>query len=105
KDGAVLLQVLRSRREVILDNIRDNDKAGANYQKEVEGNKKHRCQLQDMIEEATSNNTNETYLRFLKFLRMNLEQDACNTVEGSDSGLHAGCLPSISNCFSLIVTA
>ncbi|KAF6147313.1 hypothetical protein GIB67_009796 [Kingdonia uniflora] len=74
KDGAVLLQVLRSRRQVILDNIRDNDKAGANYQKvEVEANKKHRCQLQDMIEEAISNNTNKTYLRFLKFLRMNVE--------------------------------
>lgn len=34
KDGAVV-QALRSRRQVILDNIRDNDEAGTNYQKVI----------------------------------------------------------------------
>lgn len=32
KDGAVV-RALRSRRQVILDNIRDNDEAGAGYKK------------------------------------------------------------------------
>ena len=33
-DGAVV-DALRARRQVILDNIRDNDEAGVNYQKVV----------------------------------------------------------------------
>jgi len=32
KDGEVV-EALRARRQVILDNIRDNDEAGVNYQK------------------------------------------------------------------------
>ncbi|KAH7846671.1 hypothetical protein Vadar_016834 [Vaccinium darrowii] len=69
KDGA-LVQALRSRQQVILDNIRDNDEAGVNYQKEIEANEKRRCELQDMIEEAISNNGNKTYLRILSQYRL-----------------------------------
>ncbi|XP_077234004.1 P-loop containing nucleoside triphosphate hydrolases superfamily protein [Tasmannia lanceolata] len=69
KDGKVV-QALRSRRQIILDNIRDNDEAGASYQKEIELNEKHRCQLQDMIEEAVGNNGNKTYLRILSQYRL-----------------------------------
>ncbi|KAK8494172.1 hypothetical protein V6N13_123901 [Hibiscus sabdariffa] len=69
KDGAVS-EALRVRRQDILDNIRDNDEAGVNYQKEIEENEKHRCQLQGMIEEAISNNGNKTYLRILSQYRL-----------------------------------
>ncbi|XP_024027036.1 kinesin-like protein KIN-8B [Morus notabilis] len=69
KDGSAV-EALRARRQVILDNIRDNDEAGVNYQKEIESNEKHRCQLQDMIEEAISNNGNKTYLRILSQYRL-----------------------------------
>ncbi|KAF5454311.1 hypothetical protein F2P56_023986 [Juglans regia] len=69
KDGAVV-EALRARRQVILDNIRDNDEAGVNYQKEIEANEKHRCQLQNMIEEAISNNGNKTYLSILSQYRI-----------------------------------
>ncbi|KAL4179996.1 hypothetical protein AMTRI_Chr13g122990 [Amborella trichopoda] len=69
KDGTVV-QALRSRRQVILDNIRDNDEAGADYQKEVEVNEKHRRHLQDMIEEAIRNNGNKTYLHILSQYRL-----------------------------------
>ncbi|CAB4314408.1 unnamed protein product [Prunus armeniaca] len=55
KDGEVL-EVMRTRRQVILDNIRENDEAGVNYHMEIEANEKHRCELQNMIEEAISNN-------------------------------------------------
>ncbi|OMP01695.1 hypothetical protein COLO4_11662 [Corchorus olitorius] len=69
KDGAVV-EVLRVRRQDILDNIRDNDEAGVNYQKEIEANEKQRCQLQHMIDEAISNNGNKTYLRILSQYRL-----------------------------------
>uniref|UniRef100_A0A1D1Z2I7 Kinesin-like protein n=1 Tax=Anthurium amnicola TaxID=1678845 RepID=A0A1D1Z2I7_9ARAE len=69
KDGAVV-QALRSRRQVILDNIRDNDELGAIYQKEIEVNEKQKCQLQDMIEEAISSNGNKTYLKILSQYRL-----------------------------------
>lgn len=69
KDGAVL-EALRARQQVILDNIRDNDEAGVNYQKEIEENEKHRCQLQYMIEEAISDNGNKTYLGILSQYRL-----------------------------------
>ncbi|PIA51840.1 hypothetical protein AQUCO_01000016v1 [Aquilegia coerulea] len=69
KDGAVV-QTLRARRQGILDNIRDNDETAACYQKEIEANEKHRCQLQEMIEEAISNNGNKTYLRILSQYRL-----------------------------------
>ncbi|CAL1371941.1 unnamed protein product [Linum trigynum] len=69
KEGRVVA-ALRSRRQVILDNIRDNDEAGVNYQKDVEANEKRRCQLQEMIEEAISNHGNKTYLRILNQYRL-----------------------------------
>ncbi|CAI9110537.1 OLC1v1010585C3 [Oldenlandia corymbosa var. corymbosa] len=69
KDGAVV-QALRVRRQVILDNIRDNDELGVHYKKEIESNEKRRCQLQNMIEEAISNNGNKTYLRILSQYRL-----------------------------------
>ncbi|KAK1323573.1 hypothetical protein QJS10_CPA02g00008 [Acorus calamus] len=69
KDG-VVVQALITRRQVILDNIRDNDEAGASYQKEIEANEKQRCQLQGMIDEAISNNSNRTYLRILSQYRL-----------------------------------
>ncbi|EEF33489.1 Chromosome-associated kinesin KIF4A, putative [Ricinus communis] len=69
KEGAVV-EALRARRQVILDNIRDNDEAGINYQKEIEANEKHRCQLQDMIEKAISKDGNKTYLRILSQYRL-----------------------------------
>ncbi|XBH94984.1 hypothetical protein VPH35_085628 [Triticum aestivum] len=69
KDYA-LLQALTSRRQVILDNIRDNDEAGAGYRKDIELNESRRRQLQDMIEEATSNNGNRTYLQILSQYRL-----------------------------------
>ncbi|KAF0928900.1 hypothetical protein E2562_010750 [Oryza meyeriana var. granulata] len=69
KDSAVL-QALTSRRQVILDNIRDNDEAGAGYRKDIELNESRRRHLQDMIEEATSNNGNKTYLHILSQYRL-----------------------------------
>ncbi|CAA6657620.1 unnamed protein product [Spirodela intermedia] len=57
KDGAVV-QALSLRRQVILDNIRDNDESGAMRQ------------LQDMIEEAVSSNGNRTYLNILSQYRL-----------------------------------
>lgn len=69
KDGAVV-QMLRSRRQVVLDNIRDNDELGVHYQTEIETNEKRKCQLQDMIEEAITNNGNQTYLRILSQYRL-----------------------------------
>lgn len=69
KDGAVV-QALRLRRQNILDNIRDNDDSGANYQKEIVANENHRRKLQDMIEEAISNNGNRTYLHILSQYRI-----------------------------------
>ncbi|CAN6450023.1 unnamed protein product [Victoria cruziana] len=69
KDEAVV-QALRSRRQVILDNIRDNDEAGSGYQKEIEENEKQRSQLQNMIEEAIRNNGNKTYLHILSQYRL-----------------------------------
>ncbi|KAJ4966279.1 hypothetical protein NE237_018128 [Protea cynaroides] len=65
-----VVQALRERRQLILENIRDNNEIGANYQKEIEENEKRRCQLQDMIEEAISNNNNKTYLRILSQYRL-----------------------------------
>ncbi|KAM7251899.1 hypothetical protein ACFE04_023782 [Oxalis oulophora] len=69
KDGAVV-DALRARQLVILDNIRDNDEADASYQKEIEENEKHRCKLQSMIEEATSNYGDKTYLQILSQYRL-----------------------------------
>lgn len=64
------VQALTARRQVILDNIRDNDEAGASYKKDIKANEKCRCQLQGMIEEAISNNDNKTYLHILSQYRL-----------------------------------
>ncbi|KAJ3670072.1 hypothetical protein LUZ60_010396 [Juncus effusus] len=69
KDGTII-QALTSRRQIILDNIRDNDEAGAGYIKDIELNEKRRGQLQYMIEEAISNNGNKTYLHILSQYRL-----------------------------------
>ncbi|KAK8954420.1 Kinesin-like protein FLA10 [Platanthera zijinensis] len=68
KDEAVA-QALKSRRQLILDNIRDNEEAGSSYRKDIETNEKHRCQVQDMIEEAMTNSGNKTYLHILSQYR------------------------------------
>lgn len=68
-DGTVV-QALVLRRQLVLDNIRDNDETGVIYQKEIEANEKRRCQLQEMIDEAISNNANKTYLRILSQYRL-----------------------------------
>lgn len=67
---STILQALTSRRQVILDNIRDNDEAGSGYRKDIEMNESRRRQLQDMIEEAISNNGNKTYLHILSQYRL-----------------------------------
>lgn len=69
KEGTIV-QALRARRQVILDNIRDNDEAGANYCKEIEINEAHRSELQQTIDEAIHNNGNKTYLRILSQYRL-----------------------------------
>ncbi|CAN1184371.1 Kinesin-like protein KIN-8B [Linum perenne] len=69
KEGRAV-DALRSRRRIILDNIRDNEEAGVNYQKDVEANEQRRCQLQDMIEAAISDHGNKTYLRILNQYRL-----------------------------------
>lgn len=69
KDDGIA-QVLKSRRQLILDNIRDNEEAGTVYRKDIEANEKHRRHLQDMIEEAVSNNGNKTYLHILSQYRL-----------------------------------
>lgn len=70
ENDGVVIQALRSKRQGILDNIRDNDETATCYQKEIEANEKHRWQLQKMIEEAISNNGNRTYLRILSQYRL-----------------------------------
>ncbi|KAF2283838.1 hypothetical protein GH714_016414 [Hevea brasiliensis] len=69
KEGA-FVESLKARRQVILDNIRDNDEAGINDKKEIEENEKHRCQLQDMIEKAISKDGSKTYLWILSQYRL-----------------------------------
>ncbi|XP_047315459.1 kinesin-like protein KIN-8B [Impatiens glandulifera] len=69
KDGAVV-QALRARRQIILDNIRDNDETGVSYHKEIEMNEKQRCELQDMIDQSISSNGDKTYLRILSQYRL-----------------------------------
>ncbi|KAL8034360.1 hypothetical protein ABFX02_12G023400 [Erythranthe guttata] len=68
-DGAVV-QTLQARRQVILDNIRDNDELDVSYHKEIEENEKRRCQLQAMIDEAIRNNGNKSYLGILSQYRL-----------------------------------
>ncbi|OWM66152.1 hypothetical protein CDL15_Pgr013369 [Punica granatum] len=75
KDGTVV-EALRARRQLILDNIRDNDEAGINYRKEIEANEKLQCELQHKINEAINNHGNKTYLCILSQYRL---QEMANT--------------------------
>ncbi|KAJ1701727.1 hypothetical protein LUZ63_001506 [Rhynchospora breviuscula] len=68
--GSAIIEALISRRQIILDNIRDNDEAGAGYKKDIKINENRRAQLQDMIQEAISNNGNKTYLHILSQYRL-----------------------------------
>ncbi|KAH6781876.1 P-loop containing nucleoside triphosphate hydrolases superfamily protein [Perilla frutescens var. hirtella] len=70
ENDAPVVQALQARRQVILDNIRDNDELGVSYQKEIEANEKRRCQLQDLIDEAIENNGNKSYLGILSQYRL-----------------------------------
>ncbi|KAJ4714630.1 Kinesin-like protein [Melia azedarach] len=70
ENDEAVVEALRARRQVILDNIRENDETGVNYQKEIEANESHRSELQQMIDEAISNNGNKTYLRILSQYRI-----------------------------------
>ncbi|XP_024544587.1 kinesin-like protein KIN-8B [Selaginella moellendorffii] len=64
------LDDLIERRQVVLDNIRDNDEAGAHYRQDIEHNEKQRKELQRQIDEAISSNRNKTYLRILSQYRL-----------------------------------
>ncbi|KAK4426491.1 Kinesin-like protein KIN-8B [Sesamum alatum] len=70
ENDGVVVQALQTRRQLILDNIRDNDELGVSYQKEIEENEKRRYQLQDMIDEAIKNNGNKTYLGIMSQYRL-----------------------------------
>ncbi|VFQ70298.1 unnamed protein product [Cuscuta campestris] len=70
ENRGVVVQKLRARRQVILDNIRDNDELGAKCQTEIKANENQRYELQALIEEAIGNNGNKTYLRILNQYRI-----------------------------------
>lgn len=65
-----IVEALTERRKLVLDNIRDNDEAGAVYRQEIEQNEAQRKDLQDIIEKAISSNSNTTYLRILSQYRL-----------------------------------
>ncbi|KAI5056588.1 hypothetical protein GOP47_0028406 [Adiantum capillus-veneris] len=65
-----IVEALIERRKLVLDNIRDNDEAGAIYRKEIEQNEAQRKELQDIIEKAIGGNSNATYLRILSQYRL-----------------------------------
>lgn len=69
-EGTNVEEALIERRKLVLDNIRDNDEAGALYRKEIEQNEGQRKDLQDVIEKAISSNSNTTYLRILSQYRL-----------------------------------
>ncbi|KAI4326004.1 hypothetical protein MLD38_031362 [Melastoma candidum] len=64
KDG-IVVETLRTRRQFILDNIRDNDEAGVIYEKEITANERQRSELQVKINQAIANHGDKTYLRIL----------------------------------------
>lgn len=69
-EDTIIVEALIERRKLVLDNIRDNDEAGALYRKEIEQNEAQRKDLQDVIEKAISSNSNTTYLRILSQYRL-----------------------------------
>ncbi|VFQ69138.1 unnamed protein product [Cuscuta campestris] len=70
ENRGVVVQKLRARHQVILDNIRDNDELGVKWQTEIKANENQRYELQALIEEAIGNNGNKTYLRILNQYRI-----------------------------------
>ncbi|KAJ7534867.1 hypothetical protein O6H91_12G007600 [Diphasiastrum complanatum] len=64
------LNELVEHRQVVLDNIRDNDEAGAHYRQDIELNEAQRKELQQQIDDAISSNRNQTYLRILSQYRL-----------------------------------
>ncbi|KAH7281365.1 hypothetical protein KP509_36G043700 [Ceratopteris richardii] len=69
-DDTGIVEALVERRKLVLDNIRDNDEAGAIYRKEIEQNEAQRKELQDVIEKAIRCNSNATFLRILSQYRL-----------------------------------
>ncbi|KAL3678138.1 hypothetical protein R1sor_021094 [Riccia sorocarpa] len=66
----VQFEDLRDRRQVVLDNIRENDEAGAHIRQDIEHNEAQRKQLQRMIDDAISSDRNKTFLRILSQYRL-----------------------------------
>lgn len=63
-------ETLVERRQIVLDNIRDNDEAGAHYREEIEHNEALRKELQRRIDEAIDSDRNKTFLRILTQYRL-----------------------------------
>lgn len=63
-------ETLVERRQIVLDNIRDNDEAGAHYREEIENNEAQRKELQRRIDEAIDSDRNKTFLRILTQYRL-----------------------------------
>jgi kinesin family protein 18/19 len=61
---------LVERRQVVLDNIRDNDEAGAHYRQDIECNEAQRKELQRLIDEVIDSDRNKTFLRILSQYRL-----------------------------------
>ncbi|KAH7850283.1 hypothetical protein Vadar_030344 [Vaccinium darrowii] len=68
--GIAKLQRIRCRRSCTAPPLRIEGKLLVNYHKEIEANEKRCCELQDMIEEAISDNGNKTDLRIRSQYRL-----------------------------------
>ncbi|CAM6024935.1 unnamed protein product [Sphagnum balticum] len=63
-------EALVERRQVVLDNIRDNDEAATHYRQDIEHNEAQRKELQRLIDEAIDTDHNKTVLRILSQYRL-----------------------------------
>ncbi|CAM6033689.1 unnamed protein product [Sphagnum compactum] len=63
-------EALVERRQVVLDNIRDNDEAATHYRQDIENNEAQRKELQRLIDEAIDTDHNKTFLRILSQYRL-----------------------------------
>jgi kinesin family protein 18/19 len=63
-------EALVERRQVVLDNIRDNDEAATHYRQDIEHNEAQRKELQRLIDEAIDTDHNKTFLRILSQYRL-----------------------------------
>jgi len=63
-------EALVERRQVVLDNIRDNDEAATHYRQDIENNEAQRKELQRLIDEAIDTDHNKTFLRILRQYRL-----------------------------------